>query len=114
MDFKKAIDIIVEQVISVVRTLIEDAPFDRTYTGTVVFNDTSTNSSLHTLGVLIDGKTRIIKSSLDLDAGTTIKVLVPRSNWNNATILINDLLYMVLTKQSQAQEEQEGGDNVNG
>lgn len=122
MDFKQAIDIIVEQVISVVRTLVEDAPFDRTYTGTVVSNLKETNSSLYSIGVLIDGKTRMIRTPLNLTVGMNIKVLIPRNNWNNATILLTDTLYVFLInklKEELAQEEsgddsQEGGENVDG
>ena len=96
MDFKQAIDIIVEQVISVVRTLVEDAPFDRTYTGTVVSNTKETNSSLYSLGILIDGKTRTVRSPLNLTIGMNVKLLIPRNNWNNATILLTDTLYVFL------------------
>lgn len=90
MDFKAALDKLVEQIVAIVRNMLESAPFDKTYTGIVRTNTKPSNSSVYALGVEVDGKKRTIKSVFNVPVNSLVKILVPRNNWDNARIILPD------------------------
>ena len=93
MDYKAAVDKIVEQIVTIVENMLESAPFDKTYTGAIKSNTKSNNSSIRLLGVEVNGKTRMIKSILNLPINTTVKILVPKNNWDAAVILVTESVF---------------------
>ena len=80
MDFKEALDAMVENIRSMVSSLIDKAPFDKTYIGVVK----SVNNSEIT--VTINGGDYILKSNIPYSIGSYVMVLVPRNNWDKAMI----------------------------
>ena len=88
MDFKAALDKIVEQVVLIVSKMLEAAPFDKTYSGAVRSCTKATNSAIYTVGIEINGKVRAIESSVPLKVNSFVRVLVPKNNWNNAQVLV--------------------------
>lgn len=80
MDFRKALDSMVDNIMSMVSKIIENAPFDKTYFGIVK------SISGSEITVTINGGDRILKSSITYSVGSYVMVLVPRNNWDKAMI----------------------------
>jgi len=95
MDFKDALDSIVNEIKGLMERLIEKAPFDKTYTG-VVISGTSDGSG-YIYSIQVNGKDKSIKSNLVFSVGEYVKVLVPRNDWTRATIALESGKYLPLT-----------------
>ena len=80
MDFNKALETMVNNIMSMVSSLIDKAPFDKTYTG-VVKSIQGKN-----ITVTVNGADRVIKSSTVCSVNYYILILVPRNNWDKAMI----------------------------
>lgn len=81
IDFKDATSAIVTEIKRMVEKAVEAASFDRTYRGRVVAIESGKCS------VLINGTIYTLKTFAGYTVGDYVNVLVPRNNWNNATIL---------------------------
>lgn len=89
MDFKQALDSLVQQIIEIVKDLIEKAPYDKTYKG--VIQSSAANGSTYENKVLINGRDKTIKSKQQYSVGDYVYVLVPCGEWQNAVILASIL-----------------------
>lgn len=85
MDFKQALDVLIQQVIEVVKDLVDKAPYDKTYKG--VIQSSTANGSSYVNKVLISGRNKSIKSKQQYSEGDYVYVLVPCGEWQNAFIL---------------------------
>ena len=94
MDFKAALDMLVEQIVAIVNKMLESAPFDKTYTGIVKGCTTISEAPVFKLDVEVEGKIRSIESNVQIIPNTIIKILVPKNNWDKAQILITDKLLL--------------------
>lgn len=90
MDFKAALDILVEQIVSIVNKLLEAAPFDKTLTGIIRAAAKSTNSKAYDYDIEINGKIKKISSRMYLPVNAIVKVLVPKNQWEQAQIMVTD------------------------
>lgn len=81
MDFKHALDILVVNIMSMVSSLIDKAPFDKTYTGVVRKIEGSK------ITVRINGTEKVIKSNISCSLGDYLIILIPRNNWDLAMIM---------------------------
>lgn len=81
MDFKEAIDAMVNNIMSMVSSLIDKAPFDKTYTG-VIKSVQGKN-----ITVIVNGAEYVIKSDVIYPIKSYVMILVPRNNWDLATIV---------------------------
>lgn len=84
---------IVEQVIAIVKKMLEAAPFDKTYTGITKGWSMVSDSPLYDIDVEIEGKRRIIQCPVCIFSNTLVKVLVPKNNWEQAQIVITDYIF---------------------
>ena len=87
MDFKEALDALVEEIKALVQRLIDRAPFDKTYTGVVVAAATMNNN--FTATVRVNGKNYNVKSDHMDPVNTYVRVKVPRNDWTQAYITNN-------------------------
>ena len=93
MDFKAALDKLVEQIVAIVNKMLEAAPFDKTYTGIVKSCTRASNTYVYTLEVEVGGKSRTINCAFAIPVNSIVKVLVPKNDWDLGRIEMSDDLF---------------------
>ena len=84
MNFKEAIDALVDNIMSMVSSIIDKAPFDKTYTG-IVKSVQGKNVT-----IVVNGVEHVIKTDALYYTNDYVTVLVPRNNWDRAMITPKD------------------------
>ena len=106
MDFKQALDSLVQQIIDIVKELIDKAPYDKTYKGVIQSSVASGGS--YENKVLINGRNRNIKSKTQYTEGDYVNVLVPGGEWQNAVIVEDKSKKYVTECKEYAKEYTDG------
>lgn len=108
--FNDAVQALIESVTKMVTQMLNNADYDRTYTGRVKsVKQIRKGLCTYLYTVTINGADHSIKSKLTYKVGDYASVLVPRNNWNDAKIvatgddIVSDLEQRVAKLESMAQ-----------
>lgn len=93
MDFKNAMDSMVQEFERMVKKLLETAPYDKTYTGVVTAKEATRISNEYDYKIKVGYSIKKIKSSYQLEVGDYVRILVPNNKWNNAILVVSPEQY---------------------